>query len=134
MKGETRAMRDERERRDVRDGREHRVRHQPMCDDQVRRSENLELQTSNPRPARSSRQSRSAILRGESPLVPDVQTIEVLLCRNGFSAACSRPVQDMSHRISTLTRTIHEYLLRRPYLQEAPAGFGLERLATAFHE
>jgi|GEM_PF-3881710 hypothetical protein len=25
---------------------------------------------------------------GESPLIPDVQAIEVLLYRNGFSAAC----------------------------------------------
>ena len=31
---------------------------------------------------------RLAILRECSPLVPDVQAIEVLLCRNGFPAAC----------------------------------------------
>ncbi len=58
-------------------------------------------------------------------------------------------------RLATLTRTIHEHLLhrpillpgglflfglldglsvrlRRPYLREAPTGFGLEGLATAF--
>ena len=29
-----------------------------------------------------------SILRECTPLVPDVQAIEVLLCRNGFSAAC----------------------------------------------
>jgi hypothetical protein len=28
------------------------------------------------------------ILRECSPLVPDAQAIEVLLCQNGFSAAC----------------------------------------------
>ena len=49
----------------------------------VRSSENLELRTSNPPPSRLSRQSRLAILRG----APDVQAIEVLQCRNGFSAA-----------------------------------------------
>ena len=31
-----------------------------------------------------------SILRGRSPCVPDVQAIEVLLCRNGFSAACRK--------------------------------------------
>jgi hypothetical protein len=36
----------------------------------------------------ASRLSRPAILQGRSVLVPDVQAIEVLLCRNGFSAAC----------------------------------------------
>jgi len=55
---------------------------------EVRRSGNLELRTSNPRSSRPSRQSRSAILRGCFPLVPDVQAIEVLLCRNGCSAVC----------------------------------------------
>jgi len=50
----------------------------------VRSSENLERRTSNPCP---SRWLRSTILQGHSPLVQDVQDIEVLLCRNGFSAA-----------------------------------------------
>jgi len=36
--------------------------------------------------SRPSRESRSAILRG-SPAVPDVQAIEVLLCRHGFPVA-----------------------------------------------
>jgi hypothetical protein len=70
-----------------------------------------------------------------------------------FPHSLLTPLQDRRHRISTLTRTIHDWLvrfsrpaglfsfglldglhvrLRRPYLREAPAGFGLERLATAF--
>jgi hypothetical protein len=54
----------------------------------VRSSENLELRTSNPRLSRSSRLSRAAILRGRSPLVPDVQAIELLFCLFSYSAAC----------------------------------------------
>jgi len=50
----------------------------------VRSPENLERRTANPCP---SRWIRSTILRGHSPLVQDVQDIEVLLCRNVFSAA-----------------------------------------------
>jgi hypothetical protein len=38
--------------------------------------------------SRLSRPSCTAILRGWSVLVPDVQAIEVLLCRNGFPSAC----------------------------------------------
>ena len=37
---------------------------------------------------RTKRTAFLSILRRGSPLVPDVQAIEVLLCRNGFSAAC----------------------------------------------
>jgi hypothetical protein len=39
-------------------------------------------------PSRSSRLSRQAILRECVPVVPHVVAIEVLLCQNGFSAAC----------------------------------------------
>jgi hypothetical protein len=37
--------------------------------------------------SRTKRAAFLSILRGCFPLVPDVQAIEVLLCRNGFSAA-----------------------------------------------
>ena len=39
--------------------------------------------------------SRTAILLGGSPLAPDVQAIEVLLCQNGFPAACYATVWDL---------------------------------------
>jgi len=38
--------------------------------------------------SRTTRTAFLSILRGCSSLVPDVQAIEVLPCRNGFSAAC----------------------------------------------
>jgi hypothetical protein len=83
VKCETRAMRDERERQDGRDGRKHRVMHEPKF--RVRSSENLELRTSNRRP---SRRSRTAILRECSPVVSHVRTIEVLACQHSCSVAC----------------------------------------------
>jgi hypothetical protein len=39
-------------------------------------------------PFRQPRVSRAAILRGVFASCPSVQAIEVLLCRNGFPAAC----------------------------------------------
>jgi hypothetical protein len=52
----------------------------------VRPFERFSLQPSNP--SRLSHLSRAIILQGYSLLVTVVQTIEVLLCRNGISAAC----------------------------------------------
>ena len=54
----------------------------------VRCSGNLELRTSNPPPSRSSRPSRSPILREYSPVLPHVRTIEVPACQYSFPAAC----------------------------------------------
>ena len=55
----------------------------------IRRSGFAVPKTSNcGRRAFASRLSRPAILQMWPILVPDVQAIEVPLCRNGFSAAC----------------------------------------------
>ena len=71
-----------------------------------------------------------SILRECSPVVPHMPTIEVLLCRNGFPAACEDAETSSQLSFSAQQNPQRSHEATPPVLSSPPASLGSKRVSA----